>query len=77
MGENPQQQADEGADLINAFLARLVDQLSMAANQLAGDLEVAVGLLDEFDRYVSTPDDTGYGTSPFRERVLAFLGEHQ
>ena len=39
----------------------------------ASQLEGAVALLDEFDRYASVDDGTAYAGSPFEARVQAFL----
>lgn len=49
-----------------AFLAFVIDGLRAQVNDLADTL-------DAFDRYVSSPNDTGYVGSPFETKVAMVL----
>lgn len=45
-----------------------------SASAVSDALTQALQLLDDFDRYASTPPDTSYAGSPFQDKVRRFLG---
>lgn len=66
----------QAANDSRSLMARILDEQLLQELPKARLADELAAVLDEFDRYTSVPDDTGYASSPFRQTVQDVLARY-